>query len=34
MHAPNGSGFDTSIVLNNLPCDKQIVYIIKKGKVL
>ena len=32
MHAHNGSGFDTWIVLNNLPCDKHIVDIIKNGK--
>ena len=32
MHAHNGSGFDTWIVLNNLPCDKHIVHIIKNGK--
>ena len=32
MHAHNGSGFDTCIVLNNLPCDKHIVDIIKNGK--
>ena len=32
MHAHNGSGFDTWIVLNNLPCDKHNVDIIKKGK--
>ena len=32
MHAHNGSGFDTWIVLNNLPCDKHIVNIIKNGK--
>ena len=25
MHAHNGSGFDTWIILNNLPCDKHIV---------
>ena len=31
-HAHNGSGFDTWIVLNNLPCDKRIVNIIKNGK--
>ena len=28
MHAHNGSGFDTWIILNNLPCDKHIVNII------
>ena len=32
MHAHNGSGFDTWIILNNLPCDKHIVDIIKNGK--
>ena len=32
MHAHNGSGFDTWIILNNLPCDKHIVNIIKNGK--
>ena len=32
MHVHNGSGFDTWIVLNNLPCDKHIVGIIKNGK--
>ena len=32
MHAHNGSRFDTWIVLNNLPCDKHIVNIIKNGK--
>ena len=31
MHAHNASGFDTWIVLNNLPCDKHIVDIIKKN---
>ena len=31
MHAHNGSGFDTWIILNNLPCDKHIVDIIKNG---
>ena len=30
-HAHNGSGFDTYIVLNNLPCEKIIVNIIKNG---
>ena len=34
MHAHNVSGFDTWIVLNNLPCDKQVVDIIKNGKVI
>ena len=29
IHAHNGSGFDTCIVLNNLPCDKHIVDNIK-----
>ena len=28
LHAHNGSGFDTWMVLNNLPCDKRIVNII------
>ena len=32
MHAHNGSGFDTWIVLSNLPCDKNIVNIILNGK--
>ena len=32
MHAHNGSGFDTWIILNNLRCDKHIVDIIKNGK--
>ena len=33
MHAHNGSGFDTWIILNNLRCDKHIVGdIIKNGK--
>ena len=32
MHAHNGSGFDTWIVLNNLDCDKRIVNVIKNGK--
>ena len=32
LHAHNGSGFDTWIVLDNLPCDKHIVDIIKNGK--
>ena len=32
FHAHKGSGFDTWIVLNNLPCDKTIVDIIKNGK--
>ena len=33
MHAHNGSGFDTWIILNNLPCDKHINGdIIKNGK--
>ena len=31
MHAHNGSGFDTWINLNNLPCDKHIVDVIKNG---
>ena len=33
LHAHNGSGFDTWIILNNFPCDKHIVVIIKKIKV-
>ena len=32
LHAHNFSGFDTWIILNNLPCDKHIVDIIKNGK--
>ena len=32
LHAHSGSGFDTWIVLNNLPCDKQFVDVIKNGK--
>ena len=32
MHAHNGSGFDTWIILNSLPCDKHIVDINKNGK--
>ena len=32
MHAQNGSGFDTWKNLNNLPCDKHIVDIIKNVK--
>ena len=32
MHAHNGSGFDTWIILNNLRCDKLIPNIIKNGK--
>ena len=31
LHAHNGSGFDTWIILNNLPCDKHNVDIIKNG---
>ena len=31
MHAHNGSGFDTLIILNNLPCDKHIVGDINKN---
>ena len=31
VHVHNGSGFDTSIILNNLLCNKQIVDIIKNG---
>ena len=32
LHAHNGSGFDSRIVLYNLPCDKKIVNIFKNGK--
>ena len=32
LHAHNGFGFDTWIILNNLPFDKHIVDIIKNGK--
>ena len=32
LHAHNGSGFHTWIILNILPCDKHIVDIIKNGK--
>ena len=32
LHAHNGSGFDTWIVLNNLDCDKHSVNVIKNGK--
>ena len=32
LHAHNGSGFDTWIVLSNLPCDEHIVDIFKNGK--
>ena len=32
MHAHSGSGFDTWIVLKNLPCEKHIVDVIKNGK--
>ena len=34
LHAHNGSGFDTWIMLNNVPCDKHIVDNIKNGKGL
>ena len=34
LPAHNGSGFDTWIVSNNLPCDKRIVIIKKMGKAL
>ena len=34
LHANNGSGFDTWIVFNNLPCDKHNVDIIKIGKII
>ena len=33
LHAHNGSGFDTWIILNNLPCDKRVVNIVKMPKV-
>ena len=32
LHPHTGSGFDTWIILNNLPCDKHIVDINKIGK--
>ena len=32
LHAQNASGFDTWIILNNIPCDKQFVKIVKNGK--
>ena len=32
LHAHNGSGFGTWIILNNLPCAKRLVDIIKNGK--
>ena len=32
LHAHNGSGFDTCIILNNLSCDRHIVNIIRNGK--
>ena len=32
LHAHNGSGFDTWIILNSLPCDKHIVDSSKNGK--
>ena len=32
LHAHNGSGFDTRIILNNLPCHKHIVDINKNGE--
>ena len=34
LHAHNGSGFDTWIILNNFPCGKHIVDIIKNGKCI
>ena len=34
LHAHNGSGFDTWIILDSLPCDKHIVDIIKNGIIL
>ena len=32
LHAHNGSGIDNWIILNNLPCDKHLVDVIKNGK--
>ena len=32
FHAHNGSGFDTWIVLYNLPCNKRIIITIENGK--
>ena len=32
LHAHNGSGYDTWVMLKNLPCDKHIVDIVKNGK--
>ena len=32
MHAQNGSGFDTWIILNNLTCERNICKIIKSSK--
>ena len=32
LHAHNGSGFDSWIILNNLPCDKNIFDNIKNGE--
>ena len=32
LHAHNGSGFDTWIIIKKLPCDKHIVDIITIGK--
>ena len=34
MHADNGSGFDTCIILKNLSCDRRIVDLIRTGKGL
>ena len=34
LHAHNGSGLDTWIVLSNLSCDKRVVNKIKNGKVI
>ena len=34
IHSHNGSGFDTWIIINNIPCDNHIVDIIKNRKVL
>ena len=33
LHAHNGSGFDTWIILNNLPCDQHTVDFFKNGWV-
>ena len=34
LHAHNGSGFDTGVIFNNLPCDKHLVDILKMEKEL